>query len=249
MSVVCYPQPGKEKSRVILDAFAAGCGGCLGAAPLDRARAAAFFGVVGIETLFEEARKGDWFYGDNSFFDSGRGKFFRFARGAFQISTLQRPDHGRRRRLGIEVRPWRKTGEHVLVVEQSEHFLGLVGQKPATWLGAIVAMIESRTDRPIRVRRWTRDKAKAASTLGEDLKSAWALVTHASAAANEALIAGVPVFVAGQCAAVPMASGSLWNIDEPALPDGREDWAAGLAASMWTLEELRNGTAWRTLNA
>ena len=41
----------------------------------------------------------------------------------------------------------------------------------------------------LTVRRWRRDKDKAASTLHGDLKNAHALVTHMSAAANEALLA------------------------------------------------------------
>jgi hypothetical protein len=213
----CLPQPGKAKSGLILDAFAKGHGHLEGTS---------FFGVVGIEPQFREAQKGVWWYGDNSYFDAGRGRFYRFTKNAFQLSTLGKPDYGRLKALGIEIQPWRR-GKHIIVVEQSPHFLNLVGAKD----------IKLKTERPIKVRKWTGDKHKAGASLREDLQDAYCLVTHMSAAANEALLAGVPVVV-GDCAAKPLSSP---DIDHLVYPDNREEWAAGLAANQWTLEELRRG--------
>jgi hypothetical protein len=115
------------------------------------------------------------------------------------------------------------------------------------WLRTVGSILKLQTARPVRVRRWNRDKDKAARTLQADLQGAWALVTHMSAAANEALLAGVPVFLTGRCAATPMESGPLSMIEQPRLPDGREEWAAGLAAMQWTLDEMRAGMAWKAL--
>lgn len=248
-SVTCYPQLGKAKSRLVCEAFAAGCGGRLHAGNytvLDPG-GAAFYGVVGIEHLLRLAiaERREFWYGDNSYFDAGRGRYFRFSRKCLQESKLLPPDHARLKALGVAVKPWRKEGRHIVVVEQSEHFLDLVGQKH--WLLRALSALSQVTDRPLKVRRWSRDKAKAASSLRADLAGAWALVTHMSAAANEALLAGVPVFVSGLCAATPLASGELSKIETPRHPDGREDWAAGLAAHQWTLDELRSGDAWRML--
>ncbi len=237
-SLVCWPQPGKRRSLDVLSAFAAGWGGGSGEA---------FYGVVGIEAVFAKTRESakTWFYGDNAYFDRLRGTHFRFARDALQIAEAQRPDWARWRAIGLGMAPWQR-GRHVVVVEQSSHHLRLSGGGEA-WLGGTLTRLASLTDRPIRVRRWNRDKGGAASSLAADLKDAHALVTHTSAAANEALLAGVPVFVTGPCAASPLASGSLEGIESPRYPDGREEWAAGLANSQWTLEELRSGAAWRRL--
>lgn len=234
--LVCYPQPGKARSRLVLDALAAGWGG---------GDAAAFYGVVGIEDRFREARNGEWLYGDNALFDACRNRCFRFAKGELQVSRLQPPDFDRLAALRLDVRPWR-SGNHVVVVEQSPHFLALCGAG-ADWLRRTLEAIGKATDRPVVVRPWTRDKAGAAATLAADLEDAHALVTHMSAAANEALIAGVPVFVTGPCAATPMASGGVEEIERPRYPDERLKWLAGLANSQWTLDELRDGTAWRRL--
>lgn len=248
--LVCYPQPGKAKSKAVLDAFAAGAPGAVvraDAVVLDPG-AVAFYGVVGLEHLLRLAwtERRDFYYGDNAFFDVARQRFFRFARGAMQLHRLAPPDHDRARALDLKVKPWQAGGRHIVVVEQSDHFLKLSGAGGA-WMARTVATLQQHTDRPLKLRPWRRDKDKAAKTLHADLKGAWALVTHMSAAANEALLAGVPVFVSGKCAALPLASGELDRIESPARPDGREDWAAGLAGMQWTVEELRAGMAWRAL--
>lgn len=233
----------------MVDAFIAGAGGRVSGQTTNLEEGGAcFFGVVGIEHLVRLAiaEERAWWYGDNSFFDRSRGRYFRFSKNALQLSSLQTPDHGRLKALGISPCPWRKTGRHIVIVEQSEHFLSLAGARQ--WLAKVIAEVSGCTDRTLRVRRWSRDKSGAAASLGKDLHGAWCLITHSSAAANEALLAGVPVFVSGRCAATPLASGPLANIESPRFPDGREDWAAGLAARQWTLEELRSGMAWRTLN-
>lgn len=250
-SPICYPQPSKARSRLLLEAFAAGAGGKVSQQVLQLERGpAAFYGVVGIEYLLRLARSDgrDWYYGDNAFFDRGRGTFFRFAKNAFQ-GPAAKPEGSRLAALGLEVKPWQRGGRHIVVVEQSEHFLGLSGAGGREWLTRMLLRIVKLTDRPLVLRRWRRDKDKAAATLRGDLKDAWALVTHASAAANEALLAGIPVFVSAKdCVAAPMASGELEQIESPRYPDGREEWAAALAASQWNVEELRAGAAWRALN-
>lgn len=247
-SVTCYPQPGKTRSRDVLAAFAAGCGGAVAVEPYElKTGAAAFYGVVGIEQLLYQARAAgrDWFYGDNAYFDNCRGTFFRFARNELQWARLATPDYDRAKAAGVKVTPWAQGGAHIVVIEQSAHFLRLCGAGEG-WLQTQLNALRAITDREVRVRPWRRDKARAAGTLAADLRGAWALVTHTSAAATEAILAGVPAFVTGACAALPMAAGSLDDIERPARPDGREDWAAGLAAMQWTLEELRNGAATRS---
>lgn len=237
--LTCYAQPGKARSRDVLGAFATGWRG---------GDAAAFYGVVGLEEVFAKTRESakEWLYGDNAFFDRCRGRFFRFARCAFQISEAQRPDFARLNALGIWPAPWRRDGRHVVVVEQSPHFLG-ISDAGEGWLERTVAEIGRHTDRPVRVRAWSRDKAGAAATLAADLEGAWALVTHSSAAAVEAVLAGVPAYVSAPCAATPMALSDISRIEDPARPDDRAPWAAGLAGAQWTVDELKSGLAWRRI--
>jgi hypothetical protein len=245
-SVFCYPQPGKDKSRRVLEAFAAGCGGRLDDSGRLRGDAHVFYGVVGIEHLLEQARAAgdDWYYGDNSFFDATRGTHFRFSHCELQLSRLARPDHQRLKEAGVLVRPWQQ-GRHIVVVEQSAHHYQIAGAKD--WLRSTLMALKHVTDRPIVVRHWNRNKLAAAEGLAKDLVGAHALVTHTSAAANEAIINGIPAFVTGRCAASPVSAGSLAWIETPVYADYRHEWAAGLAGMQWTLDEIRRGQAWRAL--
>ena len=212
------------------------------------ARGSVFYGAVGLEKELRDAREaGDWYYGDNAYFDRCRQKFFRFTRNEFQPHAIGAPDFGRLKAVGATLFPWSSGGSHVVIVESSEHFHKLVGE-PVGWLDRTLRKINSYTDRPLCVRRWRRDKGNAAAGLAEDLQGAWALVTHMSAAANEAVLAGVPAFVTGLCAATPMSAGPLSALESPRRPDGREEWAAWLAGQQWTLDELRRGVAWEALH-
>lgn len=246
-----YPQPGKAKSRQLVSAFLYGCRGEL-AEPSRGLRdgPAVFYGAIGIEALFNEARaRGDWFYMDNAFLDQARGTHYRVGLDALQ-GPLMPADHARLERLGVEIQPWTSAGRHILIVPQSDYFMQSVVRTVATseWIELVMRKLARHTDRPIRVRAWQADKIAASKTLAEDLEGCWAVVTHSSAAAIGAVLAGVPAFVLGGAAPLlEMASSELEAIERPRRPDGRREWAARLAASQWTIEELSAGMAWRAI--
>lgn len=243
----CYPVPGKAKSRRLCEALARGARGTvleIAPAKLERGPAA-FYGTVGVEHLYREARdRGNWFYSDNAFFDCARGTHFRVARDTLQHVGQATPDWKRLEALGVKVKPWTRAGRHVLVVLQSGYFMREVAMWEGgidAWQEEVLRRLRAHTDRTIMVRHWQRDKAERARTLHEDLQDCWAVITHMSAAANEALLAGVPAFVTGPCAAMSMGLSQLEQIEMPRRPDGRMEWAAGLAGRQWTLEELEAG--------
>lgn len=245
-SVACYPTPGKAKAERILEAFARG------AEPAVEA-AAAFYGVVGVEQTWREVRKAGtpYYYLDNAFFDRARGSHFRAAKNALQDLRQVAPAWDRLEQLKIGVRPWVKNGKHIVVCCQSDHFMREVAGWPggeAAWRVHVLETLRKHTNRQIVVRHWMRDKVERAATLAAEMEGAHALVTHMSAAANEALIHGVPVFVTGPCVALEMGLSQLEQIESPRRPDGRHEWAARLAAKQWTVDEIRVGLAWRSLN-
>jgi hypothetical protein len=84
--------------------------------------------------------------------------------------------------------------------------------------------------------------------LEEDLKNAHCVVTWNSNSAVEAAIYGKPVFAFDEGSMVwEIANKSLLDLDTPKYPD-RKQWANNLAYCQWTLEEIRNGDAWRHLS-
>ncbi len=253
---VGYAGAGKAKAHLVCAAFIEGAGGgpVLQPAPgrLVGRGPAVFFGVTeATRHLWRAARAEgrDAYYLDNAYFDVARGRMLRATRNAAQASGDEPPDWARWAALGQRVQPWRCGGRHVLLVAQSPtHMRAFAGQDGHWWQRAH-ATLRAHTDRPIVVRGWRPDKRALAATLAADLEDCWALVTWSSAAANEALLAGVPVFCAGPCAASRMALADLSQIERPHRPEGRTRWAAALAGRQWTLDELRAGVAWRTLHA
>lgn len=191
-----------------------------------------------------------WVYVDRGYFRATQGSdysgYFRVTRDAWQ-----RVDRGpapltldwdeRWRRLKLEIAPWRRRGEHVLVCPPGETYSQAVGKFAADrWLATTLRTLERSTDREVRVRpKADRD----VRPLAADLKNCHALVTFMSNTAAEALLAGVPVFCDPRCAAAPVALTDLERIEEPWLPDLRYEWAVRLAANQWTLDELAAGAA------
>jgi hypothetical protein len=246
--ITCYAQPEKIKSQRVLEAFAAGCGGRMSstwAARLE-AGAAAFYGVrPGWMHLWDQAKSEgrEFWYLDNSWFDTSRERYFRVGRNALQTWSRAQSDGKRLKALGVRVKPWRTDGRHIVVAAQSLEFMRTLAGQPQ-WPSDVMRAIEQRTDRQILVR------AKGcARPLAADLSGAWLLVAHSSAAAVEGLLAGVPVITTDPDCAMSRFSSRFEEIECPRTPDGREEWAAQLADSQWTLGEFRSGEAWRAINA
>lgn len=249
MSVVCYPQDGKKKSLDICAAFAAGCGGQVVTDGEWRpGKASMFYGIdQANERVWREARGVDFYYADNAFYDATRGTYFRVGKNRLQHPGVGRSDGSRFARLGIPILPWRNNGRHILICPQSEHFMRVAVGYKGDWVLDTIDGLRKHTDRELRVRPWNRDKKKLALALPAALNDCWCLVTHSSASAISAILMGIPAISTAECVARVMC-GDLSTIENPLKPD-RQEWANLLADQQWTLDEFRDGTAWRHLNA
>lgn len=249
MNVVAYPVANKRKATEICEAFAQGCGGgVVRDGVFHTADAHFFYGVdASNEAAWRAVRKAraPYYYCDNAYFDQVRGQYFRVTRNGLQHNGVGRSNGKRFNDLGIEMRPWRQRGDHVVVCPQSEHFMRTLAGVDFDWTRTTLSALARFTSRPVRLREWSRDKAALAATLDDDLRGAHALVTWSSAAAVMAVTAGVPVVTMGPCAAAPMA-GDLADIENLPQPE-RMNWASVLADNQWTLEEMKSGRAWEGL--
>lgn len=253
--VTCYPVMGKKKSLDICHAFADGCGGSIGYGKIRTADNAAFF--YGVDASNEVSWKYvkdegiPYYYCDNSYFDPSRQDYFRVTRNALQHSGEGKSDGHRFVRLerdyGVGLRPWfgNYNRQTIVLCPQSPHFMHVIAERAGDWLEDTKVVLRKYTGRPFKVRDWSSNKTKLSSTLAADLQDAYVLVTWSSAAAITAILSGVPAVCLGPCAAQPMAT-PVEELDFLRAPD-RENWAAVLADNQWTLEEFRNGTAWRAL--
>ena len=249
MGLTCYPVIRKEKSRLICAAFAAG-------AP-KHATGAVFFGTEGLMQQFQRAKAGTWWYIDNSYFDSHRGLYFRVTKNALQVDTRGKVSHGERfKRLGITVHDWREQlGRDTLLCPQSDDFMkSTLGLGPTfDWTRQVLATIGTygRLDLPVRVRPWNRDKKAAAVTLERELPNCRLVISHSSSASITAMLNGVPSISTGTTAAAyhltgPLTAESFVNPPRPSTEE-RMRFCSVLADNQFTLDEFRDGTAWRWL--
>lgn len=245
MRPVTYAVAHEKTSPKFAQAFASGCGGPMCFDNSLRPGPVAMFGSPERWTLLQDAIKSGrtWYFGDHAYF--GRSKFYRITVNAYQHDGTGEATPARFVAFSRPVAPWRKSGRHVLICPNSETYFRLFGMDVHAWLAQVCARIESVSDRPVRV-RWKRE----ATPIQHDLRDCWAVVTFSSAAALDALIAGVPVFVLAPFAAASrMGLADVSQIESPMYPDGREPFLWNLADQQWSLPEIQGGKAWRALQA
>lgn len=170
--------------------------------------------------------------------------------------------------IGLELQPWRKQGDHILLCLQRNGGWSMAGVTTVEWAVNTIRDLRRYTNRPIRIRSHPGDKGANSDCqrimrlcqinkfgrvslsqpqidLVSDLHNCWAVVNHNSSPAVGAVIEGVPVFVTdpvrSQCADV--ANTVLANIENPNMPD-RQHWVEKLAQFHWNHEEIANGIAW-----
>ena len=140
-------------------------------------------------------------------------------------------------------RPWRVNDGAILVVENSESHYQQQGTTLEAWREHVRQKLKGDTDRLIVFRPKNLDR-KTRDNLYEHLckKDYYCVVTDASAAAIEAVWAGIPIITLGQHISRPVARDNLANINDLYRgPIG--DWLCALTYSQWTLAEMRSGLA------
>jgi len=157
--------------------------------------------------------------------------------------------------LGLNLRPWREKGQHVLICLQRDGGWSMKGVDMRDWVRITVKTLRRHTSRPILIRphpkcpidlsdlTCKRDIYVSApgSTLQDDIQGAWASVFFNSSSCVASILAGVPIFAAdSDCVAWQVANNDLTMIEDPVLPE-RQPWLNDLAAAHWTDAESRQG--------
>ena len=166
-----------------------------------------------------------------------------------------------KKELGIELQPWRKHGNHILVCLQRNGGWSMGELDVTRWCTRTVQEIRRRTSRPIVIRAHPGDK-KAASyiksaprdvtiskspSIVDDFKNCWACVTYNSSPGVAAAIEGIPVFVTDpqpkNSQAYAVSNTDLSYIEQPQGYE-RQAWAERISMSHFNFEDLRSGVAW-----
>ena len=164
-------------------------------------------------------------------------------------------DPARFEQFGLEIAPWRKSGTHILLAGMSAKAAAAEGFRPNEWERRTIAQLRQTTDRPIVYRpkpNWRDARPLEGSTFGQDqtleeaLRDCHAVVAHHSNVAVDALMAGVPCVCLEGVASV-LSARKLAQIESPPTPEGRAQWAADLAWTQYSMEEMEQGLAYRYL--
>lgn len=152
-------------------------------------------------------------------------------------------DEDRWSQLGIELKPWRADGEHILVLPQRS--IGEPGvAMPRNWIESVTRRLKRYTDRPVIVRKHPGKNVKRELEL--DLRNAWCSVVWASGAGIKSIVAGIPVFHDFKHWVGAPAASCNWNIEEPFMGD-RCPMMHRLAWAQWGWPEIESGLAFEYL--
>lgn len=155
--------------------------------------------------------------------------------------------------LGVDLKPWRTDGEHILVCP-NRSFGRPDMMMPLGWERDVAARLARFTKRPIRIRPHPGNGAHA-KPLADDLRDAWACVIWASSAGLQALLAGIPViyeapYWIAEFSAVyggPFLGEAISKIDRRLPVGSREEAMQRLGWAQWQVNEIAIGDPFRYL--
>jgi hypothetical protein len=163
----------------------------------------------------------------------------------------------RKKKLGINAKPWRLEGEHILICCQHDKSEQWRNQDSiSVWVEKTINNIRKYSLRKIVVRPHPRcpvklnrsdvyleKPIKLYSTHDDydlNFRNAWAVVSHSSNPGPRAILAGVPAFVSPSSLAYPVGNTDYSLIESPLMLD-RTQWLNDYAHTEHTLDEIRAG--------
>ena len=201
-------------------------------------------------------------------------KFLRFSYDGIFPNTGEycndKPDPTRweliQKKLGIQLKPWKRNGSDILICCQRDGGWSMGGEQLMPWLVRTIQQIRKHSDKRIVIRFHPGDKNQLnhkrmiaryrlpnvmvthSDNILQDFATAHCVINFNSSPTVAAAIEGIPIIVLDptRSQAAEVANHSLADIEK--LKDfDRELWIQKMAQMHWTLDELKDGTAWRHL--
>jgi hypothetical protein len=161
--------------------------------------------------------------------------------------------------LGVEIHPWKTSGNYILLLIQRDGGWGMKGLDPVTWAGNKIKEIRKYTDMPILLRPHPGKAADVSlliqpgitvsdvknQSLMKDLKHAKAAFVYNSSSGVAAVLTGTPLWVddhSSVCWAV--ANHDVGQLHNPSMPD-RTQWLNDLSACHWTDAQSQQGLIYK----
>lgn len=171
--------------------------------------------------------------------------------------------------LGLELKPWRSSGDHILVCLNNLNGFMLQGNnnENENLFIKIISSIREHSNRPIKIRphparrssfkviknKFSNEGGMSFSdttnvSLEMDLEGAWAAVFYNSGTSTAAILNGIPIFVSkeNQPYTSPVANFDLSMIENPQTPE-REQWLYNLCYRIWHVKEMASGSPYSSL--
>ncbi len=164
--------------------------------------------------------------------------------------------------LGLSLKPYRKSGNHILICLQRNGGWSMRGLNVVDWMNQTISNIRKYSDRPIVVRKHPGDKkissilkinhknvqiSSEGKNLIDDFNNCWATVVYNSSPSVASLIEGIPTFLTDpqpqHSQTYGVANIDISNIENPKMND-RQPWIERLSMCHWNFEELKSGKAW-----
>ena len=168
-------------------------------------------------------------------------------------------DDTRVAQLGLDIRPWRTQGEHILLCLQHDKSEQWKNMPPLEqYVLETVQRLRQHTDRKIIVRSHPRCILPAQLRLDNvvyeipkqidntyddfdlNFSNAWAVVSWSSNPGIHAVLNGIPAFVGEQSLAYDVTNHDFRTIKSPKTPD-RQQWLNDYVHTEWTTEEIAQG--------
>ncbi len=169
-------------------------------------------------------------------------------------------NNNRARSLGLELTPWRKTGDYILICGQHDKSLQWENMPPMSkWIMHTIETVQLYSDKPILFRPHPRcpltdiesqyknvyrqRPQKLLDTYDDfdmSFDNTWATISWSSNPGIHSVIAGVPVFTGPSSLAWPVSNTGTETIDNPLMPN-RQQWLNDYAHTEYTIDEITQG--------
>lgn len=190
----------------------------------------------------------DWYEIDHGYL--GRGDYHRVTHKALWTDGAGPADFRRLDRFNLTMRPWAKRGGDVLLAVQTDAAYEMDGITRDRWISDASRNVRRYSRRHALIRYKPIGQHRFQPPLAKILPAMWAVVTHTSSAALEALAAGVPAIVTNPKFPAALLGTPFEKLEAPVMPseEQRRDLFARLAAQQWNLEEMSSGKCWAHLH-
>jgi hypothetical protein len=197
-----------------------------------------------------------WYNIDTGYLGNGQLKHYhRIAKGNYQnLEDIADRPSDRLDQIKFKLHKRKKYRNKILLCPPSQKVMSIYNLTVEEWIDTTIKEIKKYSNKEIIVR--IKDQNRKSRVVNDPITVAfdndiYCVVTYNSIAALEAVMYGLPAFTLGPNAAEPLCNTDLSKIENPYFPDDRKILKVlrHLSYCQFTETEIKDGTAWKIINA